>query len=643
MQIKNIVLYKTSQFKPRILPFKLGVLNIITGESSTGKTAVLDIVNYCLGSDEFHVKGEKIKSNVTWFAITIVLNNEEVFIARKNPSLINQKTTNQIFWIKSNCIIVPKYIDLVNNSNISTLNIFISNQLGINDNLHVAKDNTRESLEATFKHSRVFSFQPQNIIAEFKYLFFNQDNSYITQAIKDTLPYILGAIREDELLILQKIRALQKELNKYLRKQKIEESIKTQSLERLNTLVEEAKELELINIDFEYQNDDEAIQELYKVLKLDGAIQGISPEYEQVNRLLEKKKKVRNELFIIRNEIKSVNNFIKDSSSYTKELSSQHDRLLSLELYKEPTDMEYWNSLLGKEVDTILPSIMAMNNSLKQLQDNLQFSKQEKFKTQKIIIELEEKRDEKVTKIKNIDRSLQNIYKQNEELKKIKNIDIKKGRVLGRISLFFESIKFTVSSSDFNKKISNLTNNIQELESMINQEEKENKINTILNKINIIMTSWNKKLTWEHQEDNLRFDIKKLTLFADTDKKSESLQEMGSGENWLACHLIVHLALHKYFIDTKRPVPNFIIFDQPTQVHYPEEYKESSSYKLDSKDEIADKKMFKFIFEVAKELSPNLQIIITDHADFDDEYFQDAIVEKWRGGKKLVPLEWIDS
>jgi hypothetical protein len=32
-----------------------------------------------------------------------------------------------------------------------------------------------------------------------------------------------------------------------------------------------------------------------------------------------------------------------------------------------------------------------------------------------------------------------------------------------------------------------------------------------------------------------------------------------------------------------------------------------------------------------------------DHADFDEENFQNAIIEKWRNGQKLVPLEWINK
>jgi hypothetical protein len=48
------------------------------------------------------------------------------------------------------------------------------------------------------------------------------------------------------------------------------------------------------------------------------------------------------------------------------------------------------------------------------------------------------------------------------------------------------------------------------------------------------------------------------------------------------------------------------------------------------------------IADAAAELAPHLQIIIMDHADLKQEWFQDRIVERWRGGKKLVPLSWLD-
>ncbi len=643
MQIKNIILYKNSDYEPRILSFKIGEVNIITGESSTGKTAIIDIVDYCLGSSSFNVKGSKIRDSVSWFAIIVKFGNEEVFIARENPTFSGKLSTNAICFSHSDNINVPTFNELINNSTISALNYFISNKLGINDNLHVSLNNTRDHLEATFKHSRLFSFQPQNVIAEFKYLFFNQDDTFVSMAIKDTLPYILGAIREDELLIQQKLTLKKKELNKLLRQKKVDESIYEQSITQLKTLLEEARELDLISNDIDIENDEDAIAVLNKVLEIDDTLQTISSENEQISKLLEKKRLLKTELTTIKNEISAVRNFKDNTNTYEEQVFSQHDRLLSIGLYKEPTNKTFWNSIIGEEVDSITPPIEAINNSLKSLLDGLQFTKQEKPKVQRILNELEIKRNDKIAEIKNIETSIGHIYKENEELNKLKNLNIRKGKVIGRISLFFDSIKSIKKDSSLNEKIISLNNEIIELEATISQEEKENKINAILNKINIIMSSWSSLINWEYQNYNLRFDIKKLTIFADSDTKSESLQQMGSGENWLACHLLIHLALHKHFIDKKRPVPNFLILDQPTQVHYPKGYKETLDGKLESSDETADKRMFEFIFKVVIELSPNLQVIIMDHADFDEDNFQNAIVEKWRNGQKLVPLKWINK
>ena len=49
------------------------------------------------------------------------------------------------------------------------------------------------------------------------------------------------------------------------------------------------------------------------------------------------------------------------------------------------------------------------------------------------------------------------------------------------------------------------------------------------------------------------------------------LFRMGSGENWVGYHVLAHLGLHKWFRQKGRPVPGFIIFDQPSQAHYPPE------------------------------------------------------------------------
>ena len=53
--------------------------------------------------------------------------------------------------------------------------------------------------------------------------------------------------------------------------------------------------------------------------------------------------------------------------------------------------------------------------------------------------------------------------------------------------------------------------------------------------------------------------------------------------------------------------------------------------------------MFTVIFEVVKALAPEFQVIITEHADLVDADYQDAVVERGRGGLKLVPDDWAAS
>lgn len=65
--------------------------------------------------------------------------------------------------------------------------------------------------------------------------------------------------------------------------------------------------------------------------------------------------------------------------------------------------------------------------------------------------------------------------------------------------------------------------------------------------------------------------------------------------------------------------------------------------KLGAEDRTALARMYKFIFDFLESLSPNFQIIITDHADLPDPRFQSSVVERWRDMKGgLIPQDWIE-
>lgn len=53
--------------------------------------------------------------------------------------------------------------------------------------------------------------------------------------------------------------------------------------------------------------------------------------------------------------------------------------------------------------------------------------------------------------------------------------------------------------------------------------------------------------------------------------------------------------------------------------------------------------IFGFIQKITSELFPNRQVIVVDHADIKEDYFQDSIVEKWWDeGESLIPPSWVE-
>jgi hypothetical protein len=116
---------------------------------------------------------------------------------------------------------------------------------------------------------------------------------------------------------------------------------------------------------------------------------------------------------------------------------------------------------------------------------------------------------------------------------------------------------------------------------------------------------------------------------------------IGSGENGVGFHLIAHLALHQWFVQRSRPVPHFIFFDQPSQVYFPADKDIDRSMGLvpdDDRHRVLQ--MFKLIFESVEAVAPSLQVTLIEHADLNEDWYRDAIVERWRGGKKLVFEDW---
>ena len=129
MQIRELVLYGYNG-KVRHLPFALGQVNIITGRSKSGKSAVGDIIDYCLGGDSCNIADGVVRDNVAWYGLLLQFEHERVFVARKNPDK-GQQTTGFCYIEVGEKIEVPEKCDFSSNTNVSGIEEELTSRIGI--------------------------------------------------------------------------------------------------------------------------------------------------------------------------------------------------------------------------------------------------------------------------------------------------------------------------------------------------------------------------------------------------------------------------------------------------------------------------------------------------------------------------------
>jgi DNA repair exonuclease SbcCD ATPase subunit len=278
--------------------------------------------------------------------------------------------------------------------------------------------------------------------------------------------------------------------------------------------------------------------------------------------------------------------------------------------------------------------VEAIKTAIIKLDANIESVTREKPKLRKYIDELEVEQQKLRENEKRLKIEIDSIYEQNQDAIALRDLNARRAKIVGRISLWLESVDLNEDTSDKESLIRANEERIAEIDRLLDMDTVEERKNSILSRMSVDMSTWAKELELEYCESPYRLDMGKVTVVIDKIERPVPLQQLGSGSNWVGIHLITYFALHKYFISQNRPVPSFLFVDQPSQVYFPSD--------LDAQD--TDKKevnnLYDFIFDRARELNNKLQVIVVDHANLSNEEFQGAVIEKWWDGQKLIPESW---
>lgn len=645
MNIRDIIIY-SHVGESRRISFKVSGLNIITGRSSTGKSALSAIVEYCMGQSDFNVPEGPIRDKVAWYAVIYQFPGEQVLIAKPAPAA-NAASCSRAMIRRGATVEPPPFAELRQNAGDDTVVSLLSELLGIPANrTQVSQEQSRDSFATTIKHTYFYLFQKQGLVANEEQLFYRQNEPFMPRAIKDTLPILLGVAPDGRLELDFKLRAAKRDL-KIAQKQLAEA---TQFSEQLNIralgLLTEAQQVGILDRVSVPETTAEALATLSKITNWrpssipDEDTRRIS-ELENDIAAIRKERVMANETF------RATQMFAEKENGFTTEAEEQKSRLESIHaLPTHPESGEWQWPFAPENLGLETPIGVSLIGELQSLNKELEAVVGERPHLVEFTQKIEQQIVELNQSLRSKEEELAAAIAANAAIAEMGSRNTAAARTLGRISLFLETYRPDDDLAAFKAREDELQKLVAQLERDSGADDSEERLESILNIISTRISRYVQDLEAEFSEFPFRLDLNHLTVIADRPERPVPMNKTGGGANHLAYHLGAMLALHHFTSSNKKPMPSFLFIDQPTQVYFPSEqvYKATSgSVEKTERDSDLEKvrKLFEMLNRFAAEECPGFQIIVTEHANLRDDWFQNALVEApWTKPPALVPDSW---
>lgn len=242
--IDKVVLWpKKSEHSFRTVDFKSDKINIITGASRTGKSAIIPIIDYCLGADKCTIPVDTIRNATAWFGVLISLDGGQILLCRKEPG--QRASTGEMYILRGNELSIPEKI-IANTTVDEVKNVL--NELFSMSFLAVDPQNRDGfSSRPSYRDFMAFLFQPQNIVANADVMFYKADTMEHRQRLINIFPYALGAVTPEILAARQELERVKKQRDRLQRELDAIKEVSENWKQEISSWLMQAKEMGLID------------------------------------------------------------------------------------------------------------------------------------------------------------------------------------------------------------------------------------------------------------------------------------------------------------------------------------------------------------------------------------------------------------
>lgn len=648
-QLLHLILWPLDDQRPRVVDFEPGMVNVITGASKTGKSAVVPIIDYCLGATRCAIPVGVIRERCSWFGVIVETAEGQKLFARRAPD--DQRSTSDMYVLEGDSIAIPQRI-LEKNTNLS----------GAKDVLNRISGLSRFSFEPgergfksapSFRDLAAFVFQPQNVVANPDVLFFKADTTEHRERLKLLFPYLLGAVTDRTLLARHALESLQRQLRKVDSDLRALGVVNDRWKRDGQAWLRQAMSLGLVPPSPLSDDWAELRRQLTGLLELGGGTgqvtqEGLDVPRTRLQELRVEERKAMDDVATHRRQLNALDRLRASADSFGDALEMQRERLAL---------SDWLDRRVSAPSDPLVVASGLTDDHLRELRHGLAVLEVQTRAAPTLTGSLDEEtllREQQLRaateRLQAASAEIKTLEDQAEATRKAREHGYAVERFLGRVEQAIALYAAADAPSPLMEQAKQLRKEISQLRREVDEVEIARRLDEALERVHQRIAAIVPRLDGEWPEAPVRLNTQELTVQVEREGREDFLWEIGSGANWLAYHVATTLALQQFFLEKgTHPVPALLVYDQPSQVYFP---KRAAGPRADAEEDmwaehdIAQvRKVFKVLNDAVDAASGRLQVVVMDHAHADvwGNLPFVGLCQEWRDGVKLVPIEWLDS
>lgn len=563
----------------------------------TGKTAILEIIDYCFFESKSIISEEKIGANVLWYGLKFNINDKKYTIARGEYK--NSKELSSEYFFSATGDIPLKPTATISEKSLKEI---IEKEFSINDSVSFpfGGKKIKKDSRISFRYFLLFNTQSGDVINHSKDYFDKMYDLRYQEALHRIFDLALSISTVENIILKGKIEELEKKIKRLEKeKEKIESSIENYDFQ-LKCIVKKAKESKIIS---DTLTDDNACIELLQDIIRTGKIPTLEIiENDKFQNLQDEKQRI---------EIK-----IRKLEQYKKSLGQYREILKMSANSLSPVNYVLQNFSSNISNEEYLQFLNILVDELEIIKQNIRCKQPFEYDVD--------------DKIKELKLELKSIC---HEIDITPNVDDKEwdapkrfiavGELKSELRLLLNQ---NFDTTEIEAKIQKANDSLYEMTSKyIDISEKRKNTIKVLNEYIQVYIAISERALGEygHYKSDFDYDEKVLRL---RKPKATAPANITSSSDHLFMHLCLFLGMHQLIMDNNSPyILPFLILDQPSRPYFNNkksdfDYRESQNNLDDINDwakvEVIFTLLNKFMCNVLSD-NKHFQIILLEHVSQD--------------------------